>query len=80
MSVRHFLTLNDLSRDELRDLIQRAIELKAKQKAGDIFEPLKNKGMYVFSSRQNRLLGLLKISGDEKTKIISKLEFSRICN
>jgi ornithine carbamoyltransferase len=43
MSVRHFLTLNDLSTDELRQLIQRAIELKAKQKAGDIFEPLKNK-------------------------------------
>ncbi|HEC20578.1 MAG TPA: ornithine carbamoyltransferase [Gammaproteobacteria bacterium] len=43
MTVRHFLTLNDLSRDELRGLIQRAIELKAKQKAGEIFEPLKNK-------------------------------------
>ena len=38
-------------------------------------EPLKNKGTYVFSSRQNRLLGLLKISGDEKPKVISKLEF-----
>ena len=43
MSVRHFLTLNDLSRDELRSLIQRAIELKAKHSAGEIFEPLKNK-------------------------------------
>jgi len=43
MNVRHFLTLNDLSRDELRGLIQRAIELKAKHKAGEIFEPLKNK-------------------------------------
>ena len=43
MNVRHFLTLNDLSRDELRKLIQRAIELKAQQKAGEIFEPLKNK-------------------------------------
>ena len=38
-------------------------------------EPLKNKGTYVYSSRQNRLLGLLKISDDEKPKIISKLEF-----
>jgi len=38
-------------------------------------EPLKDKGMYVFSSRQNRLLCLLKISGDEKPKIISKLKF-----
>lgn len=43
MPVRHFLTLNDLSRDELRTLIQRAIELKAKHAAGEIFEPLKNK-------------------------------------
>ena len=43
MSIRHFLTLSDLSQDELRLLIHRAIELKAKQKAGEIFEPLKNK-------------------------------------
>ncbi len=43
MNVRHFLTLNDLSRDELHKLIQRAIELKTQQKAGTIFEPLKNK-------------------------------------
>ncbi len=43
MNVRHFLTLNDLSRDELHTLIQRAIELKTQQKADKIFEPLKNK-------------------------------------
>lgn len=43
MSVRHFLTLNDLSRDESRALIQRATELKAMQKDGQIFEPMKNK-------------------------------------
>lgn len=43
MPVRHFLTLHDLSREELRRLIQRAIELKAKHRAGEIFEPLKNK-------------------------------------
>ena len=43
MNVRHFLTLNDLSRDELRGLIQRAIELKAMQNKGQIFEPMKNK-------------------------------------
>jgi ornithine carbamoyltransferase len=43
MNIRHFLTLNDLSRDELRGLIQRAIELKAMQKDGQIFEPMKNK-------------------------------------
>ncbi len=43
MAVRHFLTLNDLSRDELRALIQRAIELKRMQHNGEIYQPLKNK-------------------------------------
>lgn len=33
MALRHFLTLNDLSSDELEALIQRAIELKAEQRA-----------------------------------------------
>lgn len=42
MNVRHFLTLMDLSSDELKQLIQRAIELKAIQKSGEIYEPLKN--------------------------------------
>ena len=41
--VRHFLTLLDLSGDELRHLIHRAIELKAMQKQGVIYEPLKNR-------------------------------------
>jgi len=40
---RHFLSLLDLSGDELRTLIQRAIELKAMQRQGTIYEPLKNK-------------------------------------
>ncbi len=42
-SVRHFLTLTDLSSDEFRQLINRAIELKAMQNRGEIYEPLKNK-------------------------------------
>ena len=41
--VRHFLTLTDLSSDEFRQIIGRAIELKAMQHRGEIFEPLKNK-------------------------------------
>lgn len=41
--MRHFLTLKDLSAQELEQLIQRAIELKAMQRRGDIYEPLKNK-------------------------------------
>ncbi len=42
-TVRHFLTLTDLSTTEFRTLINRAIELKAMQHRGEIFEPLKNK-------------------------------------
>ena len=42
-TVRHFLTLTDLSSDEFRQLINRAIELKAMLHRGEIFEPLKNK-------------------------------------
>jgi ornithine carbamoyltransferase len=34
MNPRHFLTLRDISSEEFRQLIQRAIELKAKQKSG----------------------------------------------
>jgi len=41
--LRHFLTLTDLSSDEFRQIIHRAIELKAILHRGEIFEPLKNK-------------------------------------
>ncbi|MDH5472407.1 MAG: ornithine carbamoyltransferase [Gammaproteobacteria bacterium] len=43
MAPRHFLSLLDLTPDELRQIIHRAIKLKAMQQAGEIFEPLKNK-------------------------------------
>ncbi len=43
MSVRHFLTLMDLSPEELARLIERAIELKQWQRQSRIYEPLKNK-------------------------------------
>ncbi len=43
MTVRHFLTLTDLSSNELKTLLQRAIELKAMHKKGEIYQPLKNK-------------------------------------
>ncbi|MEA1989016.1 MAG: ornithine carbamoyltransferase [Pseudomonadota bacterium] len=42
MTVRHFLTLNDLTPAELKQVMQRGTELKAMHKAGEIFEPLKN--------------------------------------
>ncbi len=40
---RHFLSLLDLSGNELRALIQRASDLKKMQQQGVIYEPLKNK-------------------------------------
>ena len=40
-NVRHFLTLMDFSKQELTQLIARAIELKAQWKSGEIYEPLK---------------------------------------
>ncbi len=43
MSVRHFLTLLDLSSDELRQLMERAIELKQWLREGRLYEPLKHK-------------------------------------
>ncbi len=41
--MRHFLTLKDLSTEELQQLITRAIELKRMHAAGEIYEPMKNK-------------------------------------
>jgi len=55
MSVRHFLTLLDLSPDELNTMIQRAIELKTDWRNGKIFEPLKNKTLaMVFEKSSTR--------------------------
>ncbi len=43
METRHFLTLLDLTPAELRRLIQRAIELKAIQKNGESYTPMRDK-------------------------------------
>ncbi|MCP3849403.1 MAG: ornithine carbamoyltransferase [Gammaproteobacteria bacterium] len=42
-NLRHFLTLMDFSSDELKKMTDRAVVLKQMQKAGDIYEPLKNR-------------------------------------
>ncbi|GKT12649.1 MAG: ornithine carbamoyltransferase [Thiomicrorhabdus sp.] len=42
MTVRHFLTLQDLTPAELNQIMLRSIELKEMQHAGEIFEPLQN--------------------------------------
>jgi ornithine carbamoyltransferase len=41
--MRHFLTLKDLTPEELNTVIARAIELKRMHKNGEIYEPMKNK-------------------------------------
>jgi ornithine carbamoyltransferase len=43
MTVRHFLSLLDLSSQELRDLLARSSELKALRQRGEVHEPLKGK-------------------------------------
>lgn len=58
MSVRHFLTLNDLTPDELRFLIQRSSELKSLFKRGEVFEPLKN-----------RVLGMIFEKSSTRTRV-----------
>ncbi|MEX2321075.1 MAG: ornithine carbamoyltransferase, partial [Saccharospirillum sp.] len=58
MSVRHFLTLNDLTPDELRFLIQRSSELKGLFKRGEVFEPLKN-----------RVLGMIFEKSSTRTRV-----------
>ncbi|MFK4753908.1 ornithine carbamoyltransferase [Oceanobacter antarcticus] len=40
--MRHFLTLMDLTSEELSQVLQRAIELKAMQHRHDVYEPFKN--------------------------------------
>lgn len=55
MSVRHFLTLLDLTPEELQQIIGRAIELKAMHKTGEMHEPLKNRVMgMVFEKSSTR--------------------------
>ena len=43
MTVRHFLTLTDLTSEELSALLHRAIELKALHNSGELYQPLKNR-------------------------------------
>lgn len=43
MGLRHFLTLSDLSTNELRALIERGIEIKAGLQKGELYQPFKGK-------------------------------------
>lgn len=58
MSVRHFLTLFDCSKEELQQLIQRGIELKTLRQQGKAHEPLKG-----------RVLGMIFEKSSTRTRI-----------
>ncbi|SDU12670.1 ornithine carbamoyltransferase [Halopseudomonas salegens] len=58
MTVRHFLSLMDLSQTELNTLLKRAVELKALQRQGVIYEPLKN-----------RVLGMIFEKASTRTRV-----------
>ncbi len=58
MAVRHFLTLRDLSTDELHALIKRAIELKRMRREGVPHEPLRG-----------RVLGMIFEKSSTRTRV-----------
>jgi len=58
MAVRHFLSLLDLSSDELRQLLRRAVELKAMRRGGEHYAPL-----------QNRVLGMIFEKSSTRTRV-----------
>lgn len=67
--MKHFLTLKDLTPEELNQLLHRAIELKTMQKSGEVFEPLKNKTLAMIfekSSTRTRIsfeIGMTQLGG-----------------
>jgi len=58
MNVRHFLTLNDLSRAELLEIIKRAIEMKEALKQGKIE-----------ASRQGKILAMIFEKSSTRTRV-----------
>ena len=68
-TVRHFLSLMDMTPDELRSLIRRASELKDLRQRGVLYEPLKNRvlGMiFEKASTRTRLsfeAGMIQLGG-----------------
>ncbi len=57
-NLRHFLTLMDFSSNELKTMTDRAVVLKQMQKAGEIYEPLKN-----------RMLGMIFEKSSTRTRV-----------
>jgi ornithine carbamoyltransferase len=67
MSVRHFLTLHDLSPDELQALIRRAIELKRMRNEGVLHEPLRG-----------RVLGMIFEKSSTRTRVSFEAGMSQL--
>lgn len=58
MALRHFLTLLDVSPDELNSLLRRAIELKAMHRTGQVYQPF-----------AGRVLGMIFEKSSTRTRI-----------
>lgn len=58
MSVRHFLTLNDLSQDEARQIIKRAMELRQMHESRTVYQPFKG-----------RVLGMIFEKSSTRTRV-----------
>nr|VFJ73974.1 MAG: ornithine carbamoyltransferase [Candidatus Kentron sp. FW] len=58
MTIRHFLTLQDIDPDTARAIIRRGIDLKMMQKRGELYEPLKN-----------RVLGMIFEKSSTRTRV-----------
>ena len=58
MTIRHFLTLLDLTPAELKSIINRGIELKQSRQRGEVIEPLKN-----------RVLGMIFEKSSTRTRV-----------
>jgi ornithine carbamoyltransferase len=65
--LRHFLSLLDLTSDEARALLRRASELKRMIRAGEIFEPLKN-----------RTLGMIFEKSSTRTRVSFEVGMSQL--
>jgi ornithine carbamoyltransferase len=69
MTIKHFINLDDLSNDDLQQIIDQAITLKKQHKAGEIYNTLKNKTLAMIfdkSSTRTRVsfeAGMVQLGG-----------------
>ena len=58
MKSRHFLTLLDIPKEEIKNLIHRAIELKKMTKENIVYTPLQNKTLALLFDKSSTSLFL----------------------